>query len=139
MALNYKTRYEILKRDHYMCPYCGGRPPAVELQVDHAISRANGGTDHPSNLITACVPCNQGKKAGNVASCRFCVRPLCRGPQDPRDALESGCGCTCHMCVRCMSARCPGAQLGGICTDPATTVHEEEMFHDVSVEEGFTF
>jgi hypothetical protein len=29
--------------------------------VDHVLARAQGGTDHPDNLITACRECNEGK------------------------------------------------------------------------------
>lgn len=136
MALSLKDRYKILKRDHFMCLYCGGRPPAVELQVDHVVSRANGGTDHPCNLITACAPCNQGKKTENVTCCLDCVRPLCCGPMSPRDSLEAGCGCRCHACPSCLSVGCPVTDSGA-CID--SIVAEAEHWQDVSAEEGFSF
>ena len=35
--------------------------PAVVVEVDHVVARANGGSDDPSNLVTACFSCNRGK------------------------------------------------------------------------------
>lgn len=139
MSVGYRKRFQILERDHFMCLYCGNRPPYVELEVDHVVSRANGGGDEPTNLITACLPCNQGKKTKSIERCEFCVRPLCGGPQNPRDDLESKCHCSCHLCPRCITSECPGAKEGGVCTNPDAIVSEQELFHDVSTEEGFTF
>lgn len=59
------------------CRYCGkqlafgnygviGRRGA--WQIDHSVSRSNGGTDHLNNLFPACVSCNQDKGATNGAS-----------------------------------------------------------------------
>jgi 5-methylcytosine-specific restriction endonuclease McrA len=59
--LPYKLRFEIFKRDNFTCRYCGRKPPEVILKCDHIIPVASGGTDHPSNLITSCEPCNGGK------------------------------------------------------------------------------
>lgn len=61
MSISRALRFQILKRDGFKCYYChvGG----VELQVDHVIPEALGGTDDPSNLVAACEPCNTGKAA----------------------------------------------------------------------------
>ena len=45
--------------DASIVDYEGGRD--AELQVDHKISVADGGTDDPENLITSCANCNVGK------------------------------------------------------------------------------
>lgn len=37
--------------------------PDVKLEVDHVIAVALGGSDDPSNLITSCEDCNQGKSS----------------------------------------------------------------------------
>jgi 5-methylcytosine-specific restriction endonuclease McrA len=37
-------------------------------QVDHSVSKANGGTDHLNNLFPACIDCNQEKGPRNGAS-----------------------------------------------------------------------
>lgn len=61
--LSKKVRFEVFKRDGFVCQYCGAHPPSVVLEVDHIIAVANGGGDEMDNLITACLPCNRGKGA----------------------------------------------------------------------------
>lgn len=56
-----RLRFEIFKRDGFVCQYCGAQPPDVVLVVDHITPVAAGGTNDPMNLITACETCNQGK------------------------------------------------------------------------------
>lgn len=63
MAVNKRTRFEVLRRDNYTCRYCGGRAPNVALTVDHVVPTALGGSDDPSNLVTACAECNSGKSS----------------------------------------------------------------------------
>lgn len=66
MSLSRRLRYEILRRDGFCCHYCGA--PAhegVPLVVDHVIPVALGGSDEPTNLLTACRSCNAGKAATN--------------------------------------------------------------------------
>lgn len=54
-------RFEVFQRDKYTCQYCGRKPPEVELEVDHLIPVAEGGTDDFDNLVTSCRDCNRGK------------------------------------------------------------------------------
>jgi hypothetical protein len=61
MAVSKRLRYEILRRDNHACRYCGATAPGVKLHVDHVIPQALGGKDEPTNLVTACAPCNAGK------------------------------------------------------------------------------
>ena len=49
-----KRRRLILKMHDYMCVYCGDEANAV----DHVIPINKGGTDHPDNLVAACMFCN---------------------------------------------------------------------------------
>ena len=56
-----KARFDIFKRDAFTCQYCGGKPPAVVLEVDHITPVVGGGTNDEYNLITACFDCNRGK------------------------------------------------------------------------------
>jgi DnaD/phage-associated family protein len=56
-------RFEVFQRDRHTCQYCGRRAPEVELEVDHLIPVARGGTDDFENLITSCRECNSGKSA----------------------------------------------------------------------------
>lgn len=62
MAVSKAFRFEIFKRDQFICCYCGNRPPHVILEVDHMIPVPKGGTDEPENLVTTCRDCHRGKK-----------------------------------------------------------------------------
>ncbi len=66
MAVSRRLRYEVLRRDNHTCRYCGGTATDVALTVDHVIPTALGGSDDPSNLVTACQPCNAGKSASSA-------------------------------------------------------------------------
>lgn len=61
MAVTKRTRYEVLRRDNHTCRYCGATAPDATLTIDHVTPVALGGTDEPSNLVTACADCNAGK------------------------------------------------------------------------------
>ncbi|MGH8738020.1 MAG: HNH endonuclease, partial [Burkholderiales bacterium] len=61
-----KYRWAVLKRDNYRCAKCGASPASdhsVELEVDHIIPVARGGSNDLANLQSLCQKCNQGKKA----------------------------------------------------------------------------
>lgn len=68
MAVSRRLRFEILRRDNHTCRYCGRSAPEVPLRVDHVVPVALGGSDDPSNLVTACEPCNSGKSSVPVDS-----------------------------------------------------------------------
>lgn len=55
------VRIRVMKRDRFRCTYCGTAGTDVELEVDHIIPVAKGGSHHMSNLTTACRACNQSK------------------------------------------------------------------------------
>lgn len=69
VALSKKIRFEVFKRDLFVCQYCGKTPPAVTLEVDHINPVAEGGGNDLDNLITACFDCNRGKGATPLAVC----------------------------------------------------------------------
>lgn len=53
----------LMRKQHYKCCYCGcyfsgkqGRPNSPTLEYLHRL--ADGGSDHPDNLATACYECN---------------------------------------------------------------------------------
>lgn len=56
-----KLRFEVFRRDKFVCQYCGACGPNVILEVDHVIPVSRGGTDDIDNLKTACFDCNRGK------------------------------------------------------------------------------
>jgi hypothetical protein len=53
-------RLRIYARDGWRC-WCCGTDAREELTLDHIVARARGGTNHETNLITACYSCNTGK------------------------------------------------------------------------------
>lgn len=57
------VRIRVYKRDRFQCTYCGVPGTETELEVDHIVAVANGGSHHMSNLTTACRKCNQEKGA----------------------------------------------------------------------------
>lgn len=59
-----KLRFEIFKKDNFMCQYCGRNPKdnKCKLVIDHIIPRALGGTNDINNLTTSCESCNLGKR-----------------------------------------------------------------------------
>lgn len=60
-GLSKRARFEVFKRDGFICQYCGRTPPAVILHADHIVAIANGGDDSISNMVTSCADCNLGK------------------------------------------------------------------------------
>ena len=62
-SLSKKMRFEVFKRDAFVCQYCGAHPPSVILHVDHIHPVSKGGGNDIDNLVTACEACNQGKSA----------------------------------------------------------------------------
>jgi hypothetical protein len=52
-------RLRVLKRDGYICAYCGNDA----TQVDHVIARKLGGSHDLENLVACCAPCNSAKGA----------------------------------------------------------------------------
>lgn len=63
MAVSKRLRFEVLRRDNHACRYCGASAPEAKLTVDHVVPVTLGGSDEPSNLVTACEPCNSGKSS----------------------------------------------------------------------------
>ncbi|HCP60835.1 MAG TPA: HNH endonuclease, partial [Dehalococcoidia bacterium] len=57
------TRFEIFRRDHYTCQYCGRE--TRQLTLDHVTPRYRGGQHSWENVVSACVACNR-RKAGRT-------------------------------------------------------------------------
>ncbi len=60
-AMSKKVRFEVFKRDSFICQYCGQSAPDVVLHVDHIQPVSKGGDNDLMNLITSCQACNSGK------------------------------------------------------------------------------
>lgn len=63
-----RLRFEVFKRDGFVCQYCGAHPPAVILHADHIVAVANGGETSLDNLVTACQNCNMERSAIPLSS-----------------------------------------------------------------------
>ncbi len=72
------TRRNVLKRDGYRCMYCGSR--RGPMTTDHVVPRSHGGGDAWTNLVCACVRCNNRK--GNRTP-EQAGMPLLRPPRRP--------------------------------------------------------
>lgn len=53
------TRRNVLRRDSFTCQYCGTR--RGPMTTDHVVPRSMGGGDSWTNLVCACVRCNNAK------------------------------------------------------------------------------
>lgn len=60
-----KVRWQVMRRDGFRCRYCGieAKDADAPLVIDHWFPFSAGGSNDPSNLVTACNPCNAGKSA----------------------------------------------------------------------------
>jgi len=54
-------RKQILKRDRYICGYCGKRKKPSSLEIDHVIPVEKGGYHGIENFVTSCKSCNRKK------------------------------------------------------------------------------
>lgn len=63
IPISKRLRFEVFKRDGFVCQYCGNSPPSVLLECDHVHPVALGGDTTADNLVTACQGCNRGKGA----------------------------------------------------------------------------
>lgn len=60
-SMSKKVRFEVFKRDSFICQYCGQSAPDVILHVDHIQPVSKGGDNDIMNLVTSCQACNSGK------------------------------------------------------------------------------
>jgi 5-methylcytosine-specific restriction endonuclease McrA len=75
------SRFNVLLRDDFMCQYCGQKPHARELTVDHVTPRAKGGATRWNNVVAACRACNHQKGSRTPDEARM---RLLRPPREPR-------------------------------------------------------
>lgn len=71
------NRKSILKRDYYICQYCGYAGTTSQLGIDHIIPRSRGGANSFGNCVTCCHPCNikKGNKTPEEAGMRLMNKP----------------------------------------------------------------
>ncbi len=84
-SISKKVRFEVFKRDHFRCQYCGRTPPVVTLELDHVMPVASGGDNSLGNLVASCKDCNQGKGATKLSAV---PRPLSVQMKERREHAE---------------------------------------------------
>lgn len=77
------SRFKCLKRDEWTCQWCGAKAPRSRLVLDHIIPFNRRGPTVEDNLITACQPCNAGRKDGCF------ITGLCGKWEDPLHLMLS--------------------------------------------------
>ena len=85
----YEVREYLLTKFGRACAYCGVMD--TPLNIDHVQPRSRGGTDRVSNLVLACVPCNQVKADRSVEEFApgAAERVLARAKTPLRDAAAA--------------------------------------------------
>lgn len=61
----YEVREYLLQKWGRQCVYCSKRD--VQLEIEHTVPRAKGGTDRVSNLTLSCRSCNEAKGTQDLA------------------------------------------------------------------------
>ena len=56
------VRKYVLQRNDYQCQSCGKRDKETQLNIDHIVPLAKGGSNDISNLQVLCRRCNSQKK-----------------------------------------------------------------------------
>jgi 5-methylcytosine-specific restriction endonuclease McrA len=71
------SRYNIFARDKSICQYCGHRFSRSELNLDHVVPRAQGGTSTWENVVCSCHECNRrkGGRTPGEARMRLITQP----------------------------------------------------------------
>lgn len=80
----YNAKQYVLHRDDYQCQCCHIKSTPkrhVKFHVHHIISRANGGSNRPENLITLCIACHEGYHKGLLK-----LPGITKRPKSYRDA-----------------------------------------------------
>ena len=60
-ALNFSTMMRIVRRDDYRCQHCGKQLQDDEVEFDHIIPVAKGGSSEEHNIRLTCFDCNRDK------------------------------------------------------------------------------
>lgn len=84
-------RDRVLERDGRRCRECGknlAEAPSWFTEVHHLVPRSEGGSDHPSNLVTLCVMCHKRITAETLFA-RTLVSYFSDEEFLPRDCLEA--------------------------------------------------
>ena len=87
-------RLAIYLRDGLACAYCGQSvEDGASLCLDHLVSRCDGGSNHASNLVTACKRCNDSKNSRSVADFAVAVAAYVNHGLKPNQIVEHIASC----------------------------------------------
>lgn len=75
------SRKNVLRRDGFRCQYCNQRE---HLTVDHVVPKSRGGRDTWTNLVAACIRCNNRKGSRTPIEARMSLR---RNPFRPSHVM----------------------------------------------------
>lgn len=75
------SRFNVYARDENTCQYCGRRYSRAELNLDHVVPRAQGGSTTWENVVCSCVACNLRKGGRRPEEAGM---QLMRAPSRPR-------------------------------------------------------
>jgi 5-methylcytosine-specific restriction endonuclease McrA len=68
------NRRNLYLRDKGRCQYCSRKISTAEFTLDHVVPRCKGGKTSWTNLVTACLTCNQRKGNRSVREAGFRLR-----------------------------------------------------------------
>lgn len=85
------TRLRVYMRDGFECTYCGAPPDFTtrSLTIDHVVPRSRGGTNKPSNLVTACRACNSARQDSTIREWLMRDRRFFRSPEATRKLIRT--------------------------------------------------
>lgn len=113
-------RLRLYARDGWRCVWCKatvgyigrGAKASHVVTLDHVIPRSAGGTDTPSNLVTACMHCNRVR--GNLSAVDFARVLGCEAYPEGEDKFFAE-RWALHVLERVLRAVClplPGVDVG---------------------------
>jgi 5-methylcytosine-specific restriction endonuclease McrA len=72
------SRFNVYARDRNTCQYCGLSFSRSELNLDHVVPRAQGGTSTWENVVCSCLRCNRqkGGRSPDEAGMNLLRRPM---------------------------------------------------------------
>ena len=73
------TRGALMRRDNYLCAYCGHRAETI----DHVVPRSRGGMHSWENCVASCMRCNHSKGDRLVEELGWTLRCLPVAPRGP--------------------------------------------------------
>lgn len=84
-----EKRLAVYLRDSLACAWCGfSLEEGAQLTLDHLKPHSKGGSNHESNLVTACKRCNDSRGARSQVGFASAVAEYINGGLTPEAILE---------------------------------------------------